>query len=316
MAKGGKESGPASMPRSSKRAAVDVEVVLPTIRRAVDERGALSTAELKALGVPTKQCGEVVGRLVREGYEKQGSGVRVPLARQVGALLEARQIIAADPSKTRAMVSKGASAPDIKRALQGLVSRGEAKVVLRGKKQVFLVERGVRSIAGAELKGLMKQAAAVVELCKLALAEKPLAAGLLWSDVDEQVEGLKRLVGVRDEPRVGGARGEGKGGGGSTTGQRGDDAGDERVDGEVLEALRGAVRASVGLAFVADAVRGLEARVSRARIHERLIALDRGKKIELRPEAGVGRFTAEELERCPPGPRGFFLVWARLTEGT
>jgi hypothetical protein len=70
-----------------------------------------------------------------------------------------------------------------------------------------------------------------------------------------------------------------------------------------------------GLTFVPELVRSVELEgVSVKAAHEALLRLARERRIELQPESGVGRLTAEDLALCPPGPQGSRLSWARRLE--
>lgn len=72
------------------------------------------------------------------------------------------------------------------------------------------------------------------------------------------------------------------------------------------------VRASVGLVYVPDLVAALEPEHGREAVQAALLCAARAERLELQPESGLGRLTAAELARCPPGPQGTRLSWARL----
>jgi len=78
---------------------------------------------------------------------------------------------------------------------------------------------------------------------------------------------------------------------------------------------------SVGLSFVPNVVRDLmgnpmfrnEHRPElRKRIFETLISLARLGVIELRTDAGLGRFTRDELANAPPAPQSSFYLYTRV----
>ncbi len=81
----------------------------------------------------------------------------------------------------------------------------------------------------------------------------------------------------------------------------------------VLAAVRKQVRDDMGMAFVPDVARSLLPEPLE-RIQEALLAAARARKVELRPESGVGRLTEAELRLCPRGHDGLVLSWARLLE--
>jgi hypothetical protein len=79
----------------------------------------------------------------------------------------------------------------------------------------------------------------------------------------------------------------------------------------ILSVVRELVEPGYGLAFVPAVVREYGAPIREA--HADLIAAARRGDIELRPESGMGRLSAEELALCVPGPAGSdsVLSWAR-----
>lgn len=84
------------------------------------------------------------------------------------------------------------------------------------------------------------------------------------------------------------------------------------IERSVLAAIRKHTHRTVGLAFVPDVVRGLPRPTETKRV---LIELAQAGKVELRPDAGLGRFKQVELDNAPDGPQGSKLLWARLLEG-
>jgi len=66
---------------------------------------------------------------------------------------------------------------------------------------------------------------------------------------------------------------------------------------------------SIGLAFVPEVLAGA---TDATRAKASLIRAARMGLIELRPDAGLGRYTQAELDAAPDGPQGSKLMWARL----
>lgn len=80
----------------------------------------------------------------------------------------------------------------------------------------------------------------------------------------------------------------------------------------VLAAVRKLIDPKLGLAFVPGVLDslggGVAARAALSRAAE-------AGQIELRPEGGMGRLSADELARSLPGPQGTRLSWARVVGG-
>lgn len=289
---------PSSSPRSSKRAPVDLLALLPSLRALIEGKGSLTRADLRDQGIPSAQQKEALELLKKEGYEATGTAARVPLLRQLRALLAQRQVLPAEPPRLKPLLAGGARPAELTAAFRRLLADQEAILVFRGKKRLYLAQPGAKQALGkAQVKELMARAADLVALCKEALAQKPAPAHLFGYDVIEQIEALRQILPPEAFPR----------GPASPPAPL-------QPTAAVLEALRSTSGPSAGLASVPAAVAALEARLPRAAIHEALLALDRAGLIELQGEAGLGRFSRDELERCPPGPRGFSLVWARMKE--
>jgi hypothetical protein len=288
---------PSSSPRSSKRAPVDLAALLPSLQTLIEEKGSLKKDDLRGQGIPTTQQKEALELLKNRGYEITGVTARVPLLRQLRVLLAQRQVIPAEPPKLKPLLA-GAKPAELTAAIRRLLADQEAILVFRGKKRLYLAQPGARQALGkAQVKELMTRASELVTLCKEALTQKPAPAHLFGYDVLEQIEALRQISSPEASPKK----------------QASPPASIHPTE-AVLEALRRASGPSEGLASVPAAVAALEATFPRSTLHEALLDLDRSGLIELQAEAGLGRFSREDIERCPPGPRGFSLVWARMKE--
>jgi hypothetical protein len=73
---------------------------------------------------------------------------------------------------------------------------------------------------------------------------------------------------------------------------------------------------SLGLAFVPRVIGNLAPELSAESVREALLEAARAGRIELRPEGGLARLSAAELEVCPKGAMGAALAWARSLEQT
>jgi hypothetical protein len=84
----------------------------------------------------------------------------------------------------------------------------------------------------------------------------------------------------------------------------------------VLEAID-AERNDSGLSFVPNVVRRLAPELDMAAAKRALLDAATRGLVELRPEAGLGRLSEEELDASPAGPQGSRLTWARhIGEGS
>ncbi len=299
-------SAPGSRPRSSKRQPVDVLSLLPAIEQELARSTVLRSSDLTGLGVPRAQHEEALTQLQARGYEVQGTSVRVALAAQARRLLAEQQMIAAEPGTLKELVN-GAKQSELKVLIEQLVTSGDARLVVRGKRQFLALPR-FELVAGEALGQLRMLAEELEAECRRALGNRP-AAALFRYDVQEKLQRLQRAAG-------GPAREEEKRADGQAVASVGSGPVDGPADGEVLEAMRQTVNTKVGMSFVPDTVQRLEEKYARGRIHEVMLAMARRRVIELQAEAGLGRFSREEIDRAPPGPRGFSLVWGRPLEET
>ena len=81
--------------------------------------------------------------------------------------------------------------------------------------------------------------------------------------------------------------------------------------GAVLAAVRKREREGTRLAFVPAVLRELAQSMGREAAQRALLAAGDAGALELRPESGMGRLTADDAAWCPPGPQGSVLSWCR-----
>jgi len=243
--------------------------------------------KLNALG-PAAVRGQVAAEVAKQGFEQTKSALRKPVMEQLKQALGDGAFIAL--KRVAAHVS-GATAAEAKSAALRLVAGGAAHLVLRGTEEV-LVPISTAVLSRKELLDLNTFAK---QVAKAAAAKNGLS--LLHADVTEAVARA-----VPPSSAKSGARVE-----------------KEAVD-PVLTSVLSAVDAtrdqSTGLSFVPSIVARLRpsfsSDVARAAL---LTAADSGL-LELRPEGGINRLSAEELNLCLPGPQGTRLSWARRTENS
>ena len=257
---------------------IDLDAVLPALRAALEREKALNAPALTKAGVPRAQQAAAFSRLEADGFERTPKAVRVPLRKQLlEALDERTQIALSQLGKA----VRGATAKEVKTVAATLVSEGRAKTVLRGKIEI-LAHASAATLSREQL-------AALARACKLlaALAARAVRrdATVLQDDVREQ---LLEFVQPRKAPSL--------------------------VDAAVAELGRH-VRESVGLSFVPDTVRALSAHRP-SEVQAAILEAARSGRIELQPDSGLDRLSQEELQLCPPGPRGTRLSWARLFGAT
>lgn len=84
---------------------------------------------------------------------------------------------------------------------------------------------------------------------------------------------------------------------------------------QLLAALDAEHDERTGLSFVPAVVRRLSSAMTVSAAHDALLSAARRELVELRPEGGLARLSAEELAQCPPGPAGTLLSWARRGSG-
>jgi hypothetical protein len=263
-----------------------VEAELAALRRRLELDGGvkLSTIRPKAL------AGRLATVLATEGFESNGTWIRRPLGEQLERALSHG---AALDRKSLAAQMRGASAAELRRALLDAERAGQVRRVARGRAEV-LVGGAVPVLSGAELQGLSARVGALDKALAGAARKKGLA--LLVSDVQQALEEVTQLL-----PRSGAVRAAESGG--------------EPALRTVLAAVGAARDGNSGLSFVPDVVRRLLPTMSVAVAREVLLLAASRELLELRPEGGLGRLSAEDLELCPPGPARTRLSWARLLEG-
>jgi len=261
-----------------------IEGELETLRERLKSDGAVQLSKIR----PPAVREAALARLPAEGYELGKSWLRRAIAEQVHDALAHGALL----TKTALSGSvRGATGPELQRALAALETHGEVRRVLRGGRESF-------TAATAEVLDTRAQRALLAAVAELAAllkaAGKKKGATLLASDVRDLLGRATALAaaGKRDAA----ARS-------MTTGKDGIS--------RLLAALDATREERTGLSFVPHLMQQLIVHMPAAVAHQVLLTAARDELIELRPEGGLARLTEEELALCPPGPGGTRLSWAR-----
>ena len=242
--------------------------------------------KLTALG-PAAVRGQVAAEVAKHGFELTKSSLRKPAIEQLKQALSDGAFIAL---KRVAASVTGVTAAEAKRAALGLVASGAAHLVLRGKEEV-LVPAGTPVLSRKELLELNAFAKNVI--AKAAVAKTGLS--LLHADV---AEALARAVPANTP----------------NTGVRADKKAPDGLLTSVLSAVDATREQQTGLSFVPTIIARLRPSLTSDAAREALLRAANEGLLELRPEGGINRLSAEELNLCLPGPQGTRLSWARRTE--
>jgi hypothetical protein len=236
----------------------------------------------------------LVARLPVQGFEVSSTWVRRPVSEQLWEALAHGAIL---DKKSLANSVRGATAPELTRALVDLEASGKIRRVLRGKSESF---------TGSHNEVLLPDAVRTLsrsfsELAKTLTAADKKGSTLLASDIEEALARARDVLTAKRR-NCGPAEASRK----------------ESVPdglGSLLRALDALRDEGTGLSFVPSIIQRLLPKTPVAVAHEMLLAAAREEIIELRPEGGLARLTKEELQLCPPGPAGTRLSWARRLGG-
>jgi len=256
------------------------------VEDAVRRAGAVPLARLTREKLTPGARAALEEQLAASGLERTAKTMRVPLADQILALVQAGARV---PVKELGKRVKGASpAAEIKTALDGLRKQGRARVVIRTELEV-LVGPAERVLDPGEVAQLVKLGAALGKTLKK-VGARGLPRALLREDVAALLAPLEAITRSRAEPA-------------------GDGAAARR---ELLDAAVARLSdPTLKLARVPDLVRALAERLPTAEVHRALEEAAFAGWLELRPEAGGELLKPEDAALCPPGPRGTVLFFAR-----
>jgi hypothetical protein len=277
-------SGPMAKAKQRVPQPIDVPAHVEQARARLATEGALKRT---ALG-PAAVRGLVAEQLGKLGFELTKTAVRRPVAEQLKEALSDGAFIALKRIATHVA---GATATEAKGVALTLVSSGAAHLVLRGSEEV-LVPAGASVLSRKELVAFLSLSKIVT---KAAGAKNGLS--LLRSDLTEALEQALPRAPVASFPV-----------------KRGDKKPADALLSNLFSAVDATRDAQTGLSFVPSIVARLRSSVSPDAAREALLAAANNGLLELRPEGGINRLSAEELALCPPGPQGTRLSWARRTE--
>lgn len=275
------------MARTTAPARNDVDAALVRgVEEAVRRAGAVLLARLTKEKLTPAARATLEEQLTASGLERTPKAMRVPLAEQLLALVQAGARV---PVKELGKRVKGASpAAEIKTALDALRKQGRVRVVIRTEVEV-LVGPGDRVLEPSEVTHLVKLAAALGKTLKKVTA-KGLPKALLREDLATLLGPLEAITRARIEPAGDGVSAR------------------RELLGETVARLEDP---KLELVRVPDLVRALAGRLPTADVHRALEEAASAGWIELRPEAGGEFLKAEDAALCPPGPRGTVLFFAR-----
>ncbi|HEX4339023.1 MAG TPA: hypothetical protein VH062_24115 [Polyangiaceae bacterium] len=263
-------------------------------RATLDEDGVI---KLTALG-PSAARSAVVQRLCALGFEATKSLIRRPIAAQLADALAQGSFV---PVKSIASFVRGGSAAEAKTAAAKLIENGMAVRVFRGSAEV-IVPTSAPVLSPDELLAARRLVQSLSKV--LAKVTKARGATLLTADVVDEIRDALPVV-VRSTPSKASVRAPAV-------------LNTHEADplGLVLEAVDATRDEKVGLSFIPRVVDHLRPELGAATVQRVLLEAAGRGIVELRPEGGLNRLTADELELCLPGPQGTRLSWARRTEGT
>jgi hypothetical protein len=284
-----------------------IEQELERLRRRLRSEGAVKLSTLK----PRTLRDDVARRLVCEGFEVAGSFVRRPLSGQLRDAVSGEQAIAVSALPGRV---RGASRSELEREVAAAAARGDLQRVARGGLE-FVVGPSQAVLGGQRLENLYEALCLLTKM--LAVAGKKKNVGVLASDVEpmlsaathvleadristpQPASGVKRAADVAPNPDA----------------PRSPPGTPVDALAYLLAALDAACDERTGLSFVPAIVQRLSPAMTVSVAHDVLLSAARRELIELRPEGGLARLSAEELALCPPGPAGTRLSWARRGSG-
>ncbi|HPH66236.1 MAG TPA: hypothetical protein PLF40_10845 [Kofleriaceae bacterium] len=284
----------------ARKSAIAPDVALAEIFASVAEQSALSRAQMaKYRGV----LGAIREPLQQRGFDV-GAVVRVPLAKQVLALLESAPQGIPVPALLKQVA--GGSAVECKRALTAMLQQGDVVEAEAAHGRVIVLARcvGPGWLGGADLaayaKALQQELRRIKTTAKSkvgATAPKPMlvrelgvasAAVALAVAAHGSAEPASRAAPAQPSQVIGGSAGLDQ-------------------DAATLAALAAQVRGKPGPLHVPALLRSLGVSVEVAQ--RALLAGARAGLFDLEPESGMARLSSDDAAWCPPGPGQTRLSW-------
>jgi hypothetical protein len=273
------------MPKASRiKAPPDPNALAAESRALLDRQKVILRSAVGPLAVRD----EVIEMLRSEGFEVTAKVVRVPIQRQLAAVLDDGTYVAI--KGIRAYV-RGATAKEAQLAARALADTGQAHRVMRTSAET-LVPASAQVLAGAALTAVASRLAALVKQVQVA-ARRGRDVGVLRADLEASLAAAlpqRSASGSRPRPERSPALSR------------------------VLRAIDVAHDDGLGLSFVPKVAGLLAADLDAATVKRALLEAASCGLVELRPEGGLGRLSDAELQACPDGPQGTRLSWVRRTE--
>ncbi len=255
------------------------------VRLEAHARRAIAQKDLTALGIPKPLHTEAIARLGAEGLEvTPKGGLRVPLRQQIAHAVRDRGSVAV---AGLGKVVAGATGAEAKKVALALVGEARLRLVRRGKVDAVTIPEAA-VLDDAELRSLARASKALAAQCDNALKQRTLGKTLLRDDVRELLLDVVVRASGSPPPK-------------------------RDLAADALAAVRRSTRPDLGIAFVPDIVRALAPPHATSAVHAALLDLARTGRVELRPESGLGRLTAEDRALCPV-TSDVPLSWARSLE--
>jgi hypothetical protein len=274
---------------------VDVGAIVSALRAELEREAIVKLARIK----PSQLRAEIAEKLVQDGFEVTKTLVRRPLDWQLRAALQHGALV---PVKALGSHVRGATAPELKRLVEGAVREGTARLVLRGTVEV-LAGAEVPVLSGPEVQALRTSVVALGKALEKVTRKRGLS--LLTTDATAVLSdalaalGQERPGAMRLAPRPA-----------ALPQEQHDDA-----MSALLDAVDSTRDLRTGLSFVPAVVGRLAPKVSATAAVKLLLTAAERELLELRPEGGIGRLSEAELSVCPPGPHDTRLSWARRLTG-
>lgn len=267
-----------------------LDAAIAEIAKIIEREGAILKSELPNHGVPRKLAAQATKLLEASGLEVAGKFIRLPLAKQLETQLDGARML---PIRGLDGYVQGASKRDAVAAAHDLVAADRARLLVRST-ELLLASPRAPGIDDATLARL--ETTTTTLLAALKLARKN-GASLLRSDVEDA---LRRILPAAPAPPL-------------TPATPATPAPKPKPPND-LHASIDANREPSGLTWVPKLVRALGGVPVRDEVHAELLRGARAGKLELRPESGMGRLSAEDAALCLAGPQGSRLSWVRRIE--
>jgi hypothetical protein len=280
------------VPRTAAGSSSLADTVVASIIADVRARRGVARRDLPRVSPPARAALDDALRIA--GLEVSRSAVRVPARSQILSLLEDGGAV---DEKGLAQRLACVTGPETKALVAALLREGAVRRVERpsGPALRSPSERTIDADRAARLGEEIERALKWIRKAKRAPGR---SADLLERDVVELLERLGDAASVRLAQAASV----------STPGQTSRPAASSLLDHLTRVATQLAAKHG-GLAPVPLLVRSLDAPT--AAVHAALLEGHARGWLELQPESSMGRFGAEDLALCPPGPEGTHLSWVR-----